>query len=104
MGWPCSPVRRGCRFPLLGRLSHRYEPAWLPTHLLAAPMQDRARDSFENLLFGLCRFYELTGRYPDFIVVVRLVFPVFPYGTAVPWSRCALAHPVQQQPCWPCPA
>jgi hypothetical protein len=23
--------------------------------------EDHARDSFENLLFGLCRFYELTG-------------------------------------------
>lgn len=31
--------------------------------------EDRARDSLENLLFGLCRFYELTGRYPDFVVV-----------------------------------
>lgn len=23
--------------------------------------EDHARDSFENMLFGLCRFYELTG-------------------------------------------
>ncbi|KAL4857565.1 U2 small nuclear ribonucleoprotein B'' [Chlorella vulgaris] len=35
---------------------------------------DRARDSFENLLFGLCRFYELSGRYPDFITVVGYDF------------------------------
>ncbi|KAL4420761.1 hypothetical protein ABPG75_010417 [Micractinium tetrahymenae] len=36
--------------------------------------EDKARDSFENLLFGLCRFYELTGRYPEFIVVVGYEF------------------------------
>ncbi|KAI3430725.1 hypothetical protein D9Q98_005311 [Chlorella vulgaris] len=36
--------------------------------------EDRARDSFENLLFGLCRFYELSGRYPDFITVVGYDF------------------------------
>lgn len=23
--------------------------------------EDHARDSYENLMFGLCRFYELTG-------------------------------------------
>ncbi len=42
--------------------------------------EDRARDSLENLLFGLCRFYELTGRYPDFVVVrcwVACALPAF---------------------------
>ena len=37
-------------------------------------LQDRARDSLENLAFGLCRFFELTGRYPDFVVVVGYDF------------------------------
>ncbi|GLI62625.1 hypothetical protein VaNZ11_005289 [Volvox africanus] len=32
--------------------------------------EEHARDSFENLLFSLCRFYELTGHYPDTITVV----------------------------------
>ncbi|KAG1666294.1 hypothetical protein FOA52_004775 [Chlamydomonas sp. UWO 241] len=32
--------------------------------------EEHARDSFENLLFGLCRFFELTGHYPDSITVV----------------------------------
>ncbi|PSC70695.1 hypothetical protein C2E20_5810 [Micractinium conductrix] len=36
--------------------------------------EDKARDSFENLLFGLCRFYELTGHYPEFITVVGYDF------------------------------
>ena len=37
-------------------------------------LQDKARDSSENLLFGLCRFYELTGHYPEFVVVVGYEF------------------------------
>ena len=32
--------------------------------------QEHARDSFENLLFSLCRFYELTGHYPINITVI----------------------------------
>jgi len=32
--------------------------------------EEHARDSFENLLFGLCRFYEVTGRYPKRVTVV----------------------------------
>lgn len=32
--------------------------------------QEHARDSFENLLFGLCRFHELTGAYPAHVTVV----------------------------------
>jgi hypothetical protein len=33
-------------------------------------MQEHARDSFENVLFSLCRFYELTGHYPAAITAV----------------------------------
>lgn len=33
-------------------------------------MQEHARDSFENLLFSLCRFHEITGRYPARITAV----------------------------------
>jgi hypothetical protein len=32
--------------------------------------EEHARDSFENLLFSICRFYELTGRFPQKITVV----------------------------------
>ncbi|KAG2489727.1 hypothetical protein HYH03_011834 [Edaphochlamys debaryana] len=32
--------------------------------------EEHARDSFENLLFSLCRFYELSGHYPETITVV----------------------------------
>ncbi|PNW87273.1 hypothetical protein CHLRE_02g116000v5 [Chlamydomonas reinhardtii] len=32
--------------------------------------EEHARDSFENLLFSLCRFYELAGHYPETITVI----------------------------------
>ena len=31
--------------------------------------EEHARDSFENLLFSVCRFRELTGAYPQNITV-----------------------------------
>lgn len=37
-------------------------------------LQEHARDSFENLLFSLCRFYELTGHYPDNVLVIGYSF------------------------------
>lgn len=33
--------------------------------------EEFARDSYENLLFSICRFYEVVGRYPSKIVVVN---------------------------------
>lgn len=36
--------------------------------------EDYSRDSFENLLFSLCRFQEMTGRYPDRVTVVSWAF------------------------------
>ena len=34
--------------------------------------EEFARDSFENLLFSVCRFHEVTGHYPERITVVSL--------------------------------
>ena len=34
--------------------------------------EEAARDSYENVLFGLCRFYQLTGHYPETVTVVCL--------------------------------
>uniref|UniRef100_A0A0E0KQX4 DUF218 domain-containing protein n=1 Tax=Oryza punctata TaxID=4537 RepID=A0A0E0KQX4_ORYPU len=36
--------------------------------------EEHARDSFENLLFSVCRFRELTGNYPQNITVVSYDF------------------------------
>jgi hypothetical protein len=32
--------------------------------------EEHARDSFENILFSLCRFHEFTGNYPERITIV----------------------------------
>ena len=37
-------------------------------------LEEQARDSLENLLFSVCRFNELTGRYPQTITVVSFGF------------------------------
>jgi hypothetical protein len=37
-------------------------------------IEDFARDSFENLLFGLCRFKEFTGEYPATVTIVSWGF------------------------------
>src|SRR5205085_10353090 len=36
--------------------------------------EDYSRDSFENLLFSLCRFQQVVGRYPRSITVVSWAF------------------------------
>jgi hypothetical protein len=36
--------------------------------------EEYARDSFENLMFSMCRFYELTGKYPKKTTVVGYDF------------------------------
>lgn len=36
--------------------------------------QEHARDSFENLLFSVCRFYELTGHAPESITMIGYDF------------------------------
>ncbi len=33
-----------------------------------------AKDSFENILFSICRFYELTRKYPSRITIVGFEF------------------------------
>lgn len=43
--------------------------------------EEHARDSFENLLFGLCRFYELTGHYPNHVTVVSYTLKQVRFST-----------------------
>lgn len=48
---------------------------WWKTNIkLRATTEEFARDSFENLLFGICRFKECTGQYPNKIIVVSWAF------------------------------
>ncbi len=41
---------------------------------LRATTEEFARDSFENVLFGICRFFECTQSYPEMITVVSWAF------------------------------
>ena len=66
---PSHPAHRGGPPPLPPPLLSRAARYGQPEVRGRAFTEDRARDSFENLLFGLCRFFELTGRYPEFVVV-----------------------------------
>ncbi|PVU97841.1 hypothetical protein BB561_000280 [Smittium simulii] len=48
---------------------------WLTPEIFSRVMTEEfARDSYENLLFSICRFYEITGNYPDRITVVGFGF------------------------------
>jgi hypothetical protein len=45
-----------------------------PLHANRAFTEEHARDSYENLLFSLCRFHELTGAWPRNVTVVGYEF------------------------------
>jgi hypothetical protein len=36
--------------------------------------EEYATDSFQNLLFSICRFYEITGNYPNMITMISYTF------------------------------
>lgn len=52
--------------------------------------EEHARDSFENLLFSVCRFRELTGSYPHNITVVSYDFKEERFATL---HRSAIGFP-----------
>jgi hypothetical protein len=57
-----------------------------------ATTEEFARDSFENLLFAICRFKEWTGRYPQKIRVVSWAFKEERFGL----HRDALRFPKER--------
>lgn len=66
--------------------------AWFgfPQAAARAVIEDFARDSFENLLFGICRFREYAGEYPDRVTVVSWAFKQQRFGLhgdAIGWPR-----------------
>lgn len=48
-------------------------------------------DSFQNLLYGLCRFREITGRYPERVTAVGWSFK----GTRFHLHREAIRYPIE---------
>ncbi|KAH8967707.1 hypothetical protein BDL97_03G090400 [Sphagnum fallax] len=55
--------------------------------------EEHARDSFENLLFSICRFRELTGHYPSNITIVSYDFKESRFSEL---HRIALRFPASQ--------
>ncbi|KAA8498874.1 hypothetical protein FVE85_6459 [Porphyridium purpureum] len=55
--------------------------------------EEFARDSFENLLFSVCRFREMTGHYPDHLTVVSFGFKERRFRTL---HRQALRWPAER--------
>ncbi|GMH31652.1 hypothetical protein Nepgr_033496 [Nepenthes gracilis] len=55
--------------------------------------EEHARDSFENLLFSICRFREITGAYPQNITVVSYDFKE---GRFESLHRSALRYPASR--------
>jgi hypothetical protein len=56
--------------------------------------EDYARDSYENLLFSLCRFHELAGSWPRNVTVVGYAFKEERF---VSLHRAAISFPVRGQ-------
>jgi hypothetical protein len=60
--------------------------------------EEFARDSFENLLLGICRFKEFVGRYPERVTVVSWAFKQERFGMhaaaiRLPGGRFAYSGP-----------
>jgi hypothetical protein len=55
--------------------------------------EEYATDSFENLVFSVCRFREVTGRYPDRVSVVSFTFKRLRFETL---HASALRWPVDR--------
>lgn len=53
-------------------------------------LEEYARDSFENLLFSVCRFREATGRYPSKVTVIGFDFKSKRFTD---FHRKAIAYP-----------
>ena len=57
-----------------------------------AATEESARDSYENVMFGLCRFYQLTGHYPESVTVVRSPSPIPPLRLPTPPKTHTRSH------------
>merc|ERR1719482_743314 len=55
--------------------------------------EDFAADSFQNLLFSICRFHEVVGRYPARITVVGFSFKMHRFASL---HRAALRFPIDR--------
>jgi len=58
--------------------------------------EEFATDSFENMIFSICRFKEVTGHYPTYITIVSFSFKeqrfVKLHASALKWPRSRLRY------------
>jgi hypothetical protein len=68
--------------------------AWFGNPAVArrAVLEEFARDSFENLLFSICRFREIAGKYPEHVTLVSWGFKEQRFGL----HRSAIGYPAAQ--------
>lgn len=65
----------------------------MPTLRSRTFLEEYARDSFENLLFSICRFYEVTQKYPTKVTVIGLSVKKRRFTEL---HRAALRYPVDR--------
>jgi hypothetical protein len=68
---------------------------WFGHPGVRATTEEFARDSFENLLCGICRFREFTGAYPGFATIVGWRFKTSRFDLhreAIGWPRDKLRY------------
>ena len=65
-----GPISEAASYYLMSSALYKNEPAMYKNIVL----EEFARDSFENVLFSICRFKEFTGRYPLSISVIGFDF------------------------------
>ncbi|PIA15798.1 hypothetical protein COEREDRAFT_81735 [Coemansia reversa NRRL 1564] len=68
-------MEAGAHSEAVGYWSAAERMGWLTDDVFRRVVtEDHARDSFENVLFSIARFHELTGNYPDRVTVVGFEF------------------------------
>ena len=71
-------------------VAEHFDWFWHSSTRRRAYVEDFARDSFENLLFGICRFREVTGGLPEHVTMVSWEF-----------KRERFAELHREAICWP---
>eukprot|EP01039_Chlorochromonas_danica_P002916 gene2916-3183_t len=81
-----GPISEAASYYFLAQTEH-----WLSSSLASRVfLEEYARDSFENLMFSICRFREVTGHYPSYVTVVGFDFKQQRFQTE---HRLALQYP-----------
>jgi hypothetical protein len=83
-----GPLSEGLSYYLLSE-QNQYFPIHLMNRIF---LEEFAKDSYENLLFSICRFREITNHYPSKITVVGFDFKSYRFTEL---HRKAIHFPIQ---------